>query len=362
MSVMAKVKKFFSQLKKLFKNKYFLLIFSVLVIAGGVLIYLALAAPAKPTIETIIHPTTTTTKDNRITSKLMGIKVDPAVNDRKIVAVVVENHPGARPQSGLDKASIVYETIAEGGITRFLAFYQENEAAEIGPVRSARTYFVDWALEYDALFAHVGGNVDALDEIGPLGVQDINQFFNANYFWRDNSRYAPHNVYTTTDKLRAAGAGKYPATSDFKDLDFKSDAPLAERPQTASLTVHFSGYEYDPTYTYDRNTNTWLRSLAGAPFKDKVTGAQIAPKNVAVEFTSFSYGFTRYNESTTHIGTVGSGRALFYIDGQQVEGTWEKADRKSQTVFKDLAGNEIKFDPGQTWIEVIPDGNTVDFR
>ncbi len=359
---MAKLRHFGAYLKKLFKNKYFLLMASVLIVVGGVLIYLAVTAPKELPVQKIIHLTTTTTKDTRVTSKLEGIKVDPSVNEKKILAVVVENHPDARPQSGLDKASIVYETIAEGGITRFLALYQENESSEIGPVRSVRTYFLDWASEYDALLAHVGGNVDALDLIGPYNIQDINQFFNATYFWRDNSRYAPHNVYTTTAKLRAAGlAHHYPVTSNFNGLDFKADAPLVERPASATLTVHFSGPEYDPVYTYDRGSNEWLRSLAGVPFKDKVTGKQIAPKNVVVEFTTFSYGLTRYNEATTHIGTIGSGRALFYIDGKQIEGTWEKADRASQTIFKDSSGNEVKFDAGQTWIEVIPNGNEANF-
>ncbi len=343
------------------KNKYFLLIASVILIVGGVLIYMEFTKPVEKSTAVKTEKKKETV-DTRVPSKLMGIKVEPAVNDKKIVAVVVENHPDARPQSGLDKASIVYETIAEGGITRFLAFFQENEVSEIGPVRSARTYFLDWALEYDALFAHVGGNQDALDLIGPLGLQDINQFFNANYFWRDNSRYAPHNVYTTTDKLRAAGEkANYPTTSNFAGLSFKEDAKTTLRPQTSSATVHFSGPQYDPVYTYDRNTNTWARSLAGVPFKDKKTGTQIAPKNVVVEFTGFQYGQTRIAEQTTIITTVGSGRALFYIDGQQVEGTWEKADRKSQTVFKDSAGNSIKFNPGQTWIDVIPAGNTVNF-
>lgn len=358
--VMAKIKGFFGKIWKIIKNKYFILFASVIIVVGGVLIYVELTKPVDKSITNTQRIPTPV--DTRVQSKLMGIKVDPEVNNKKILAVVVENHPDARPQSGLDKASIVYETIAEGGITRFLALYQENECSEIGPVRSARTYFVDWDLEYDALFAHVGGNVDALDEIGPLGVQDINQFWNATYFWRDNSRYAPHNVYTTTDKLRAAGTrAKYPTTSNFKGLEFKSDEAQEKRPQTAQLKVDFSGYQFDPVYTYDRNNNVWLRSLGGTPFKDKKTGQQIAPKNVVVEMTPFAYGKTRLGEQTTMITTVGSGRALFYIDGQQIEGTWEKSDRKSQTVFKDANGNPIKFDAGQTWIEVIPSGNGVNY-
>ncbi len=359
---MRKIKLFFNRIKLVLKNKYFLLCAAVIVIAGGALIYVALTKPAEmPNIQIPVKKPAPV--DTRVQSKLEGIKVDPSVNNRKILAVVVENHPDARPQSGLDKASIIYETLAEGGITRFLALYQENQAEEIGPVRSARLCFLDWTLEYDALFAHVGGNVLALNKIGPLGIQDINQFYYANYFWRDNSRYAPHNVYTSTEKLRAAGAQKkYPTTSDFKGLDFKADASPDQRPASAQLTVHFSGYEFDPTYTYDRNNNVWLRSEAGVPFKDKVTGKQIAPKNVIVQYEGYSNITDIYDHTLSNFQTLGSGKAEFYMDGKQIVGTWEKADRKSQTVYKDSVGNPIKLDTGQTWIEVVPSGNTVDFR
>ncbi len=352
---------FFSRLKPILKNKYFLLCASVIIIVGGALIYVALTKPTEvPNIPIIAKKSVPL--DTRVQSKLMGVKVDPSVNDRKIVAVVIENHTAARPQSGLDKASIVYETLAEGGITRFMALYQENQAEEIGPVRSARIYFLDWVQEYDALFAHVGGNVLALNEIGPLGIQDINQFYYSNYFWRDNSRYAPHNVYTTTEKLRAAGQSKgYSTKSDFKGLDFKSDVELDQRPASAQLTIHFSGYEYDPTYTYDRNNNVWLRSEAGIPFKDKVTGQQIAPKNVIVQFESYDNISDEYGHTLSNFQTIGSGKAEFYMDGKETLGTWEKAGRASQTIFKDSSGNEVKFDAGQTWIEVIPNGNEVNF-
>lgn len=125
--------------------------------------------------------------------------------------------------------------------------------------------------------------------------------------------------------------------------------------------MDFSGGAFNPTYTYDRNNNVWLRSQSGVPFKDKKSGTQIAPKNVIVEFTGFSYGTSRDGAQLTTIKTIGSGRALFYIDGEQVEGTWEKAGRSSKTVFKDTLGNEIKLNPGQTWIEVVPSGNAVNY-
>ena len=141
---MQKIKIFFRKLKKVLTNKYFLLIAAILIIAGGIIVYIELTKPSEKPVE-IRAEKREVPVDKKVPSKLMGIKVDPADLNKKILSVVIENFPDARPQSGLDKASIVYETVSEGGITRFLAVFQENEVAEIGPVRSARIYFLDWS-------------------------------------------------------------------------------------------------------------------------------------------------------------------------------------------------------------------------
>ncbi len=351
---MDKIKQELKKLPILFRNKYFLIAFVTILIIGGILIYKTATQERTAATTVITETTTTTTKDPRVLSKLSGTKILPDQLDKKVLAMVVENHPDARPQSGLDAASIIYETIAEGGITRFLALFQEQESTEIGPVRSARAYFLDWVLEYDALFAHVGGSIEATDLIGSLGVQDLNQFSLANYFWRSSSRYAPHNVYTTTENIRNAGKARgYSEKSDFTGLSFKEDKELTLRPLTAFLEVNFTSAAFSPTYTYDRVNNIWLRSLNGIPFK-LTNGVQVAPKNIIVEYTTFAYGITRVGEQSTKIGSVGSGKAEFFIDGEKIEGTWTKVDHKAPTIFKDTAGNPIVFSPGQTWVEVIP--------
>lgn len=295
-----------------------------------------------------------------VAAPISGLQVAPEVITKKPIAVVIENHPDARPQSGLSKADLVYETFAEGGITRFLAVFQSQEPKEIGPVRSARTYFVDWASSYKALYAHVGGNIDALDMIPSSALYDLNQFYNGSYFWRDTSRYAPHNVYTTMAKLySAAGKRNYPVTdSAVPAFSFKKELKSEERPATFKFTVNFNS-SFAVTWTYDSKTNRFMRSILGVSQKDKTTGEQIGVKNVMIGFTEISYGKTRYNEQAVRIRTTGTGSAIYYIDGKRYTGTWRRNTKSDILRFYDLTGSEVKLNPGTTWVEFVPSGTTV---
>jgi len=352
-----KLRKSLHKMKLVFKNKYFLAIFFVVLLIGGFLIYRELTLPVN--IPSITFEKKPEVKDTKVSSRLLGKKVEPSELDKKVLAVVVENSPDARPQSGLTKASVVYETLAEGGITRFLALFQENDVSEVGPVRSARSFFVDWVLEHQAYFAHVGGNYEAIILLKPLGIEDLNQFWNGSYFWRDSSRWAPHNVYTTSSNIRKAGVSRgYSKKSNFEGFSFKEEASLDERPKSANLTVNLS-YSFAPTYKYVRKGNYWLRFEDGVPFMDKKYKTQIAPKNIVVQFTGFSYGVTKAGEQATRIKTVGRGKAWFFIDGKKTVGTWSKKSRKATTKFFDKNNKELELNPGQTWIEVVPNGNSV---
>jgi len=134
----------------------------------------------------------------------VGVEDESKVNP-PIFAVQVENMVDARPLSGISKANLVYEAISEAGITRLLALYvKDNSVSEIGPVRSARPYYIDWASEYGALYAHSGGSPEALRVVSDYDVLDLNEFSNGKYFWRSKSRYAPHNLYTSVELLGEA--------------------------------------------------------------------------------------------------------------------------------------------------------------
>jgi hypothetical protein len=299
-------------------------------------------------------------KEERVRAPLSGRLVSPELAKRNPVAVVIENSPEARPQSGLNGASLVYETFAEGGITRFLVFFQENEPQEIGPVRSARAYFVKWAKSYNALFAHVGGSSEAISLIDTLKVYDLNQFYFGSYFWRDAKRYAPHNVYTTLAKLYEAAKTKgYPTSSDtIPALQFKDDAKEEERATDFSFSVNFNA-AFAPTYAYSRKDNLFYRSMPGQKQTDRVTGEQITAKNVVVAFSDFSYGTTSTGEQSTKIRVSGSGNITYFIDGVRKNGTWRANTETTPMRFYDQSGSELKLNAGTTWIEVAPIGTVV---
>ncbi|MEO7617912.1 MAG: DUF3048 domain-containing protein, partial [Candidatus Saccharibacteria bacterium] len=319
------------------------------------------ATPAPVAVQSTPKPTPTpvATPVTKL-SPLTGLAVAPELADRPITGVVIENHPDARPQSGLSQAGVVYEALAEGGITRFLAFYGDQQAGALGPVRSVRTYFVDWTLEYDAPLAHAGGNADALDLIGPLGMKNMDGLgIGAPTFYRINDRYSPHNLYTSGSLLDALEDKYGFKTSTFVVSPRKKDEPGTGAHPTIHIDYSYSGYQVD--YKYDPATNDYARALANAPHIDKETGKQIHVKNIVVEYMPTSYGFTRINEQTVMMKTVGTGKAIVFRDGNAVEGTWSKASHNARTELLDASGQAIPLDAGNTWYSIVPNDKVVSY-
>lgn len=301
-------------------------------------------------------------KPKTVASPLTGVQVTPELAERPITAVIIENHTDARPQSGLSQAGVVYEALAEGGITRFLAFFLDEKPKELGPVRSVRTYFVDWALEFNAPMAHVGGNIDALDLIGPLRMKNMDQFANGSYFYRTSDRYAPHNMYTTTEKLDALEKKLgYDNKSDFTPSPRVVKEKAAATADHPAITINYSYASYKASYQYVAATNDYARSLAGAPHVDRNTNQQIHVKNVVIQYMPTSYGTTRIGEQTVIMGTPGSGKAVVLRDGTAIEGTWTKPNHATRTKFMDATGKEIPLNPGNTWYSIVPTGNVVTY-
>jgi hypothetical protein len=211
---------------------------AVLLIGGGTAYAMLHTSPApKPVAKAVTKPKKTTPPaPTTVPSTLTGLPVAPSVNQRPVTAVMVENSTFARPQSGLDQAGVVFEAIAEGGITRFVALYQDTAPSYIGPVRSVRPYYLSWLDGFNAIVAHVGGSGEALQDINSWGIRDMNQFYNGSYFTRISSRVAPHNVYTSIARLNALEAADGYTTSHY--TGFLRKAPSPSKHPTAT-TINF---------------------------------------------------------------------------------------------------------------------------
>lgn len=271
-----------------------------------------------------------------------------------VTAIMIENSPDARPQSGLKQAGVVFEAIAEGGITRFLTLHQQDKPQLIGPVRSVRMYYVDWLAAFNASVAHVGGSYAALQEVRNGKYRDIDQFFNGAYYWRATDRYAPHNVYTSFAKLDALNKAKGYKTSTFTGFT-RTDGKASSKPNATKVTINFNGYSslYNTNYVYDKAHNRYNRYLAGAPHMDREKG-QITPTVViAMKVAESTVLEDGYRES---INALGSGQAIIFQNGTAQTVTWHKATKAKQITFTDSKGKDVPLDRGQTWIAAVPNG------
>jgi hypothetical protein len=340
---------------------------AILVGSGGVLALNLFKTEAHTATKVVLTPTpghgpTPSPFAATMDSPLTGLPVAPTLASRPITAVIVENQTAARPQSGLSQAGVVYEANAEGGITRYEAFFLDQRPSVIGPVRSVRTYFVDWALEFDAPLAHAGGNADALDLIGPLGMKDMNALTSSqSAFYRTTDRVAPHNLYTNSNLLDTLETKLgYNKPADFTPSPRKTDAPN-QNPPHPNIHINFSYSGYQVDWMYSATTNNYARNLAGAPDIDRNNGQQIYAKNIVIEMMPTSYGYTRIGESTVIMATVGSGQGWVMRDGGVVPITWEKSSHYARTQLIDAAGQNVPLDRGNTWYEIVPVGNDVSF-
>lgn len=326
----------------------------VFVIGGGVAVfYFTHQKPAEPAKPAIKPAPTPKPEPQKYYSPLTGVQVaDEAATKQAVTAIMIENSPDARPQSGLKDSGVVFEAIAEGGITRFLVLYQQQKPQLIGPVRSVRMYYVDWLAAFNASVAHVGGSYKALQEVRNGSYRDIDQFFNAGAYWRARDRYAPHNVYTSFERLDALNTKKGYISSTFTGFSRK-DSEAAKTPSPTSLSVKISGPLYNSTYTYNAETNTYDRSQAGAKHLDRENG-QISPRVVIVMMVE--QHTVMEDGAREQINAIGSGTAYIFQDGTAQQVAWHKKDRGSQITFTDDAGKDVPLARGQTWITAVPTG------
>lgn len=287
-----------------------------------------------------------------IYSKIDGTKIDN--ENITIVGVMIENHVDARPQSGLSKARIVYEVLAESDITRFLAVYDLSDNLEkIGPVRSARPYYIDLASEYKALYAHSGGSPKALSRLKTdTLVYNLDEFFgyNSGYFWRDNKRYAPHNLYTSSELL--IKAKDHYDISNYNDLtSWKFKDGNQSSVNDYEIKINYSEADVSKViWKYLKDNNKYERWQNNNRHLDD-DGSIIESDNVIVQYSKT----TVLDEiGRKDIKLVGTGKAIIFRDGLAITGSWERKDINSRTFFYDDNKNEIEFNRGKIWIEIVP--------
>jgi hypothetical protein len=342
------------------------------------------AAVPSPSVPVVASPTPTATPTARprpsptprptpryVTAATNGIRLPISQRGRATrqpIVVMVDDHPRARPQSGMSQAEVVYHALAEGGIPRYMLVFQVNDAGVVGPVRSARLYFVDWAMEWRPLYAHVGGSPNALQRLRGIHRRfawDADEHrWGGRYFWRSRARRAPHNTYASTARLREL-ARRLGARVRFdrSPWTFVPETPLAGRPSGGGLTV---AYRHNLVrYRYDRRTNRYIRGVTGSSVqRDLATRRVVAPKNVVVLFTHTAplrnARGARDNQQKLRIDIqiVGTGRAVVMRNGEVISARWSKASATAPTRLTYASGcrrgQPVGLVPGQIFIQVVP--------
>lgn len=284
---------------------------------------------------------------------------------QRAIALMIDNHEGAWPQGGLNDADLVYEIIVEGGETRLMAVFKGKNLGKIGPVRSARHYFIDYALENDAIYTHFGWSPQAESDIKKYSVNNINGITESSgSFWRTTDKYVPHNVATSTEKILEIAERKGYRTTSNKEsvLNYVTDeVNLENGTQITGVTIPYS-YIQDVYYEYDETNKVFIRYARGEKQVDWNTQEPVTTKNIIITFAqnySLNDAESKGRQGLKNIGTLDG----YYItNGKYIPIKCEKTDRTSQTIYKDLEGNEIEVNDGNTFIQICPLNADVEFE
>ncbi len=275
------------------------------------------------------------------------------------IAIMVENHFEANPLSGIAEASVVYEAPVEGHIPRLLAIYPiETDVSKVGPVRSARPYYLDWVSEFgDAMYMHVGGSPEALEKIWAFGMFDMNEFSRGWYYWRSSDRLAPHNTYTS-QKLWSEAATRYADDSMQLATDGWRFGAMdeCEAACVSRIDIEHSVGGYDIAWAYSSTTGQYARTQFGSVHAD-ADGTPYVADTILLQRVDAE---VIDNVGRLHVGTIGEGDGYVSRDGHAIEATWRKESRTAKTRWFDNEGNEIALKPGKIWVQVVSQFGSVD--
>ena len=345
-------------------TKILIAIVVILVIAVGVLFAIKLVKEKNKGEDQVISLGTDTLgkQDEEKTKQDVNI----FSGDDRPIAIMIDNHKGALPQAGLNDAYIVYEIIVEGGETRLMEVLKGKNLEKVGPIRSSRHYFLDYALENDAIYVHYGWSPQAKRDISKLKVNNINGITeSATDFWRVKDKSAPHNAVTSTKNILNIAKNKgYSTTSNKKSVlnyvsdDFELDG---DEQEANSFSIKYSDYN-TASYTYNAETKRYLRYTRGIKQVDWNTNEDVTVKNIIITFVKNTTLDDGENKGRQTLDNVGTRDGYYITNGKAIKIKCEKKSRTEQTVYKDLNGNEIKVNDGNTFIQICPIDAEVTFK
>ena len=350
-----KYKKIRERIKPKMSSKGTRILIIVLVIliiaAGGVMAYKIVKDKEKPTEEVA------NTEENVLTAEVEEKEVQIFKGNDRPIAVMIDNHSGAWPQAGLNQAYMVYEIIVEGGETRLMALFKGQNIDKIGPVRSARHYFLDYAMENDAIYAHFGWSPQAQSDISKYSIDNINGITEStSTFWRVKDKNSPHNAVTSTEALlKVAKAKGYKTTSDKESvLNYVTDEVLLEDGQDATtVTIPHSTLQ-TVRYEYDAENKVYKRFARNKAQTDWDTGDPITTKNIIITFCDNYTLSDSENKGRQGLKNIGTFNGYYITNGKAIKIKCIKEARDEVTTYQDLQGNEIDVNDGNTFVNICP--------
>lgn len=304
-------------------------------------------------IKTVEQP-----KIEGIASPLSGIYAKEEKVNRRPFVIVYDNQLGARPQAGLIDAEIAYEFLAEGDITRYLGIFLINEPKDIGPIRSARPYLVEKALEFDGYLVHVGGSNQAYADIKNKKVTNVNSMSRGDdVFWRKSHKKIPHNLYSSYEALKkATEKSNYRKEPQFDGFKFNDSFKTMEKGEVAnSVKVKYFANK-EASYIYDSTNEIYKRHYNGAEHKDEITKETLTATNIIIQQVSAK---VIDEEQHLEMATVGEGKAKYITGGKVIDIIWKKGSYEGATKYYHETGEELMLNPGKTWIQVVRNFNNV---
>ncbi len=329
----------------------------LVIVAGGVLAYKI--TQDKNGTETV------TNEDEILTAEVEEKTVQIFKGNDRPFAVMIDNHEDAWPQAGLQNAYMVYEIIVEGGETRLMALFKGADVEKIGPVRSARHYFIDYAMENDAIYVHFGQSPQAQSDLNKYSIDDINGIAeDGTTFWRVKDKYAPHNAVTNTENLlKSAESKKYRTTSDETSvLNYVTDEVNLENGQgAAKVTIPHSQLQ-TVDYYYDEENKVYERYARDEEQVDWDTETPITVKNIIITFCDNYTLSDSENKGRQGLKNIGTFDGYYITNGKAIPIKCTKEARDEKTVYKDLDGNIINVNDGNTFVHICPTNADVEIE